>query len=852
MPVAPQSANPPEVFVSYSHLDKDDKEELVKHLNILKNNGVIAHWHDGLLIPGQTWNEEIVKRLNSSSIILLLVSPNSLNSEYINNVELKRAAERHKAKEVIVIPVLLSHVHGWQDVRFGDIRLGDLHVLPDEAKFIEDWDKPNKAFANVAAGIEKAAKARFSQHHSKAATPDDTAKAPAPVLLPRPPIVGFIPRRDTEGHNILERLKEELAPEKKQLIALCGAGGVGKTTLAAEAVRALSNLFVNRLAWVSADGRPEFNLSTLLDESSAQLGHTELRPLPVEQKGEQVRALVGAAPTLIVLDNFETVAEAEQTRCAEWLSHTPCSAVITSRDDVEQARPVNIFAMSLPEARILVELLIAQARRPQAFKGLDHDNIINTADRNPLVLQWIIKQVDKAKQPQTVLQELAQGEGDAAQRVFGRSFELLTEDSRAALLALSLFAPSASRPALAEVAGFGDDLKRLDAALAQSTELWLTGATEGNERLTIEGLTRELAKARLPKDERAAEFRQRFVAYFVNYAKAHAQKTPRDFEALEAEKDNVLGAMDVAFEMEDWESVQRIANILANPVEGMLGVRGYWDEAIKRNEQARDAAREINWEDNKALYSLRAAITRQYRGEYDAARIAYEEALAIFRKLNYESNVAVALHQLGWLAQAQGEIEEARRLYKESLEIAKKLGDQSGIASTLHQLGWLAQDQGEIEEARRLYYESLEINKKLGDQSGIASTLHELGRLAQAQGEIEEARRLYNESMEIKKKLGKQSGIAITLHALANVESDQGELVKARRLYEESLKITKRLGDKGNLALIFYNMGLLAEREGNRTEATRLLRDSLFIFEKLKSPKAEMVRGELERLEKES
>lgn len=641
--------------------------------------------------------------------------------------------------------------------------------------------------------------------------PKPAPPAPSPYLPPSP-VVAFVPRRDTEGRYILERLKEELAPEKKQLVALCGAGGVGKTTLAAEAVRALDGVFVKRLAWVSADGRPEFNLSTLLDEISTRLGHTELRPLPLEQKEEQVRALVADAPTLIVLDNFETVAKAEQARCAGWLSHTPCSAIITSRDEVEPARPINIYAMSVPEARIFVGLLIAQARHPHAFKGLEHDSIIAAADRNPLVLQWIIRQIDAAKQPHTVLQGLAQGEGDAAQRVFGRSFELLTEDSRAALLALSLFAPSASRPALAEVAGFGDDSNRLDEALAQSTELWLTSATEGNERLTIEGLTRELAKARLSNDERADEFRQRFVAYFLSYAKAHAQPTPEDYDALEAEKDNVLGAIDAAFEMGDLPSVIKLAAVLADPVSGMLGVRGYWDEAIRWGEQAVTAAQKAENEWAVAQFAGNAAAIRMNRGEYDEAGRTYRQAIAAFRKLESETNVAACLHQLGRLAQNLGELTEARQLYDESLEIKKKLGNQKGIAITLHELGRLAQDQGELAEARRLYDESLEIEKKLGDQSGIAITLHQLAMLAQAQGELAEARRLYDESLEIKKKLGDQSGIAATLHQL----------------------------------------GLLAEQEGNRKEAVRLMREALGIFKRLKSPYAEITRRVLKRLDTEA
>src|SRR6185369_10769603 len=104
--------------------------------------------------------------------------------------------------------------------------------------------------------------------------------------------------------------------------------------------------------------------------------------------------------------------------------------------------------------------------------------------------------------PNDVLNDLARGEGKAAQRVFDRSFELpqLGNDGRDALLALSLFVPSASREALAEVAGFGDDSKRLRDAVRHLASLRLVETIEAGERLVLRGLTRSLARARLSRD----------------------------------------------------------------------------------------------------------------------------------------------------------------------------------------------------------------------------------------------------------------------------------------------------------------------------------------------------------------
>ena len=104
-----------------------------------------------------------------------------------------------------------------------------------------------------------------------------------------------------------------------------------------------------------------------------------------------------------------------------------------------------------------------------------------------------------------------------------------------------------------------------------------------------------------------------------------------------------------------------------------------------------------------------------------------------------EALTARALHQLGTIAYLQGDYAEARRLYRQSLETFERLGDQSSKATTLHQLGMIAQAQGDYAEARRLYQQSLEIDERLGDLLGKANSLGQLGIVAYQQDDLERA-----------------------------------------------------------------------------------------------------------------
>lgn len=715
-----------EIFCSYAHKDEALRDKVEEHLSSLKRERKIKHWHDRQIKPGENWKDKIDERLERAHIILLLISADFIKSDYCHEIEMQRALQRYGAGEARVIPIILRPCD-WETSQFGK-----LQALPRGAMPVTEWPSIDAALTNVAKGIRLVVEELLGATPSVLVSPTPQVNASLPVFIARPPAVGFIARRNAEGRDIVAQLQEELAPGRKQLVVLWGAGGVGKTTLAVEAAQALSVDFGRRIVWASPELRADLTLATLLDEIATQLGRADLRPLAFEPKEEQVRTLLAGAHALVILDNFETITPAEQTRCAEWLARrAPCPALITTRQRIEGAHNISIHAMSPGEAAEFVERWIErEAHSPHAFEGLERERIIEAAGRNPLVLQWVLARVDLAGEPGEVLDELVQGEGDAARRVFDSSFKLpqLGDDGRDALLALSLFVPDASRDALAEAAGFGaGEKKRFKEAITRLSSLWMVETTQGNKRLKIEGLTRELTKSHFSKDDRASKFRRRFVAHFLRYAVAHRKTDAKDLDALESEKDNILSAMDVAFDLNDWLSVTR----LMDGIDGLLKMHGYWDEAIRRGAQALESAHNLRDEAAVARFTHNTAITFQHRGE----------------------------------------LEEARRLYDESLNIKKRLGNQSGIASTLHNLAAIAQDQGKLEEARRLYGESLDIKNRLGDQSGIAITLGQLGLLAAQEGDGSEAAKLLREALSIFERL-KSPNAEIARRILARVEDE--------------------------------------------------------------------------------
>jgi hypothetical protein len=145
-------AKPIEILYCCSDSNKDQqlRQELEKHLSILKWEGVITSWHKGLIGAGTEWKSEIDRRLQTADIILPLISSDFIASDHNWNVVVQQAMERHKTRTARVIPILLRPtIDNWK------IAFGNIKALPEGEKFVTDWKPYDRAFVSIAKGIRE-------------------------------------------------------------------------------------------------------------------------------------------------------------------------------------------------------------------------------------------------------------------------------------------------------------------------------------------------------------------------------------------------------------------------------------------------------------------------------------------------------------------------------------------------------------------------------------------------------------------------------------------------------------------------------------------------------------------------
>lgn len=139
------------LFFSYSHKDEALRDELEIHLTMLKRQGIIEAWHDRRIVSGSDFDGEISQALDDSDIILLLVSPYFLASDYCYDNEMMRAMERHESGKSQVIPVIL-HPCDWNSAPFGN-----LLATPIDGKPVSKHTNQHDAFLDIVTSIRKAA-----------------------------------------------------------------------------------------------------------------------------------------------------------------------------------------------------------------------------------------------------------------------------------------------------------------------------------------------------------------------------------------------------------------------------------------------------------------------------------------------------------------------------------------------------------------------------------------------------------------------------------------------------------------------------------------------------------------------
>lgn len=145
------------VVLSYAHRDERLREELSKHLSPLRRSALIETWDDRRIRPGADLDAAIDERLAQADVVLLLISPDFINSDYCYRREMRTALRRHRRGTARVIPIILRPVD-WIKTP-----VGRLLAVPRDGKPVTTWQRRDDAFLDVATSVRRTAEEMLAE-----------------------------------------------------------------------------------------------------------------------------------------------------------------------------------------------------------------------------------------------------------------------------------------------------------------------------------------------------------------------------------------------------------------------------------------------------------------------------------------------------------------------------------------------------------------------------------------------------------------------------------------------------------------------------------------------------------------
>ena len=106
----------------------------MKFLRPAVKSGEFTIWVDRKMPGGTQWNPEIERHLRACDIFVLLVSANSMGSNYIIDKELEIARERQATGEIVIYPLLIEPTP-----KAGVDRVRDFNLRPRDAKPFQSY-----------------------------------------------------------------------------------------------------------------------------------------------------------------------------------------------------------------------------------------------------------------------------------------------------------------------------------------------------------------------------------------------------------------------------------------------------------------------------------------------------------------------------------------------------------------------------------------------------------------------------------------------------------------------------------------------------------------------------------------
>ncbi|MDX1521127.1 MAG: tetratricopeptide repeat protein [Anaerolineae bacterium] len=646
-----------------------------------------------------------------------------------------------------------------------------------------------------------------------------------------------------------------LADPDCRLLTLVGPGGIGKTRLAIQTVKALRQAFAYDVYFV-----PLQTVTSVQALISAMADALKLSLSGPDEPKLQLLNYLQDRTLLLLLDNFEQLLGAGGASfLADILEIAPSVRLLATSREVLNLQEEWLYPVQgLPfptdgyvsdlKAYSAVQLFAERARRIRRDFSLADEQasvirICRLVEGTPLAIElaaaWtktlsceiiaaeLQHNIDLLVTPLRNIPERHR----SMQAVFNQTWRRLSQEEQDVFKRLSVFqgsfAPDAARvvanASLIDLATFVD--KSLLQAMAAG-------------RYHMHELLRQYAAEQLADSpEDVAKSCDVHCTYYANFLDQHLEalmgsQQRQAIAAINAEYANIWAAWRWAIQGLKLSEIQK----LVTPLQVFCQFQGKFLEGAAAWEEAYHRLSGIEATDSVKLTLAAVIIWWGWMlirlGQLNQAEVVLKQCRALYRQLDipaipgYGTNPA--LH-LSLIATIRGDYATALQYGEQAHQESEADRHEINLCQAYYVLSSAAFGQGNYETAQHYAQQAYTLAQKAGDRWFMAYCLNKLGDIAQAEGDYSEAEQHYQNSYTLKKEFDDPEGMAVALSHLGKLALRQEKYAEARRLYQQSLTIYERIGDKGGLATSLDGLGQTACALAEVPVAQQYLQQALHI-----------------------
>ena len=644
-----------------------------------------------------------------------------------------------------------------------------------------------------------------------------------------------------------------------RLLTLVGMGGIGKTRLGVEVATQLRAHFADGVCFVGLApvSNPDLVVSTIADA-------LRIRAMPGRPLGEQVRAELARKQVLLLLDNFEQVAEAASIVEELLLACSHLSVLITSRAvlhlQAEHLFPVHPLALPdlshPPSYEVLIHspaILLFQQRARAVLPTfhLTSENVQTIAEicvrlnGLPLAIELAAARI-RLLPPQALLSRLTSRlqvltggartlppRQQTLRKTLQWSYDLLSPQEQQLFRRLSVFVSSYSLEIVEalyhELGDQTSDVLNSMASLLDNSFIQQDEQTGNTLRFLMLETVREYGLECLRESGEGERCQFAHAEYYLTLAERAephlrgGSQQLRWLTVLTEEQENLRAALQWVVEHEETERALR----LSGATWWYWFMRSSYDEALHWLEAS------LMLPDTGERTTARAQVLAAtgfligvLRGDVTKACPLLEESMALYQERGDRRGYAHALQFFASMYEVQGDYRTARTLGEQAVDLCRALGDDWKVAFGLNDLARVTWALGDAEAAAALWQECIALGRKIGERWGLPRPLAALATLLVAQGDYVQALELAQEGLAIAQEMGDMETL-MSLLALQVEGLMRQDDVQAVHLVQEGLASAREMGDQERISIFLRLMGDIAQNQGNLKQATDSYRESL-------------------------